>query len=352
MRKNKRSEDLGSKALSLLYAKLMVDDKWSVRATRGFSWWAYRLAQHVEVSEPYPGPGGAAACDVRIWTDVATNVPRQKGEVAKMMSIVNAQETMNALVWNEHHGSIVECCTSTVFPDTVESWVDLLSVAAVIQNCAAHSRAHSVAEVVGGRVAASNHPTSGERPEMDDLLNVPERVIVPEGQGPSRFTGPLLEKLAASDSPLSKVSPLFTGTAEGFTAEFPYSGAVTATERAMSGSSQPPETALFRVMTDQPHPEFGSGALMVLALPVRFSPGAGFGVANELNLLESTTPTRTNLLGAWCVEPGSKGHDRIAFVSFVPSLLAKGGILENLCFYNAARARWAQGVLRGLKVAP
>ncbi|HUC14409.1 MAG TPA: hypothetical protein VMS00_08145 [Acidimicrobiales bacterium] len=337
-------EDLRRQAIDLLYTKLMVDDEWSVRSDRGFSWWAYRLAQHVQVGEPYRGPDGATACDVRVWTDVATDFPPDERKVTSMMGVVNAQETMNALVWNNRAGSIVECCTSTIYADTVESWTDVLCTSAMIQNCAAHSRAHSVAEVLGGRVAASDHPTSGERPTMDDVLNVPVRLIAPEGAGPSRFAGRIMERLAASDSPLSTVSPLFTGGAKSLTAEFPYSGAIRVA-LAASGGSQPPETALLEVMTDQPHPEFGSGALMVLRLPVSLAAHTGAIMANELNLLESTTSTGTNLLGAWCVPPDSSEDDDVAFISFVPSMLARGGVLENLCLYFAARASWAQSVL-------
>jgi hypothetical protein len=70
----------------------MVDDQWSVRTDRGFSWWAYRLAQHVEVSQPHGGPNGATACDVRIWTDAAADIPPDDRKVTGLMAIVNAQE--------------------------------------------------------------------------------------------------------------------------------------------------------------------------------------------------------------------------------------------------------------------
>jgi hypothetical protein len=32
-----------------LYEQLMVDEQWAVRGERGFTWWSYRLAQHIEV---------------------------------------------------------------------------------------------------------------------------------------------------------------------------------------------------------------------------------------------------------------------------------------------------------------
>jgi hypothetical protein len=41
--------DIGVEFLDNIYGKMMVDDQWSVRRGRGFTWWAYRLAQHVEV---------------------------------------------------------------------------------------------------------------------------------------------------------------------------------------------------------------------------------------------------------------------------------------------------------------
>lgn len=44
--------DIGLRLLDSLYEQLMIDDEWAVRRERGFTWWSYRLAQHIEVSPP------------------------------------------------------------------------------------------------------------------------------------------------------------------------------------------------------------------------------------------------------------------------------------------------------------
>jgi hypothetical protein len=340
------TDDPGLLALDLLYRQMMIDDEWSVRTARGFSWWAYRLAQHVQVSDPYTASDGAIACNMRIWTDIAAEVPDHDTKAAAVVGIANLMETMSALIWNNDDHTISECCTSVIYADTAESWTKVLTSAAVLQNTAAHSRAHGVSEALGCRLATSNHPKSGERPRMDDILNVPAQALAPAGAGPSKFAGHLMERVTGPDSPLSRLSVLTTGDANGLTAEFPYGGDRSAIELAANKLALPSKTALLQVMTDQPHPQLGSGALITLRLPFKIADGGKDGAAdyaNVLNFLEGTTDTRTTLLGAWCADPNAP--ESVAFVSFVPSALANQGVLENLCIYNAFRTQWAYGVM-------
>jgi hypothetical protein len=335
--------DPGLTAVDLLYELLMVDDEWALRRERGFTWWAYRLAQHVEASEPFEGPDGAIACNIRIWTDIVADVPDRDAKGPAALAMVNQSETMSAIVWNNESRTVSECCSSIVCADTVKTWVKVLTTAAVLQNCAAHSRANALAEVLGGQVAASEHPKNGERPEMDDTLNIPAQMAL-DGASNSKYVGKLMERLTSSGSPLSAFSSMTNGDAEGLTAEFPYSGPRPAA--VLAGTEEPVETALLQVFTNQPHPQLGNGALIVLKLPQTIpeeDKDGAIAYANALNFLEGTTDTGVSLLGAWCVDPQSA--DSLAFVTFVPQVLAMGGVLENLCSYNAIRVRWAYGVL-------
>lgn len=345
--------DPGLTAVDLLYKQMMIDEEWSVRHDRGFSWWSYRLAQHVEASEPFTVPDGSTtACQLRIWTDIATEVPNDGSKISEIMAMANMYQTLSAVVWDGSNHTISECCTSPVYAETVESRTQVLSVSAIMQNYAAHSRARAMVEVVGGCLGESNHPVSGERAHIDDILNVPSGIIAPKGAETSAFAGGLMERLSGEGSPLSELSVLTTGDANGLTAEFPYAGPRPAIE--LAAIKQPPETALLQVMTDQRHPELGSGALVTLKLPKTGQDDAG-STANALNLLEAIGKdtiefsnggtARTTLLGAWCVDPSRSERDSLAFVSFVPSIVAKDGVLENLCIYNAVRTRWAHSVL-------
>lgn len=49
----------------------------------------------------------------------------------------------------------------------------ILCSAAVVQDTAAHSRAHSVVDATGGQVETSDDPNNAARSEIDDPLNVP-----------------------------------------------------------------------------------------------------------------------------------------------------------------------------------
>ncbi|MBT6446529.1 MAG: hypothetical protein HOK58_16265, partial [Acidimicrobiaceae bacterium] len=47
------SPDAGLRAVEMLFEQMMIDEEWATRRPRGFTWWAYRLAQHIEAGEPY-----------------------------------------------------------------------------------------------------------------------------------------------------------------------------------------------------------------------------------------------------------------------------------------------------------
>jgi len=108
-------------------------------------------------------------------------------------------------------------------------------------------------------------PGQWPKAEMDDMLNTPEQVIVPAGSGPSAFGGPLVERLDAMEMPLWTVH---TGSSSGFTVEVEYSSDVPAAMAIAQGV--PAGTALVQVSTEEGHPEFGSGALVLLKLPVTY----------------------------------------------------------------------------------
>lgn len=100
-------------------------------------------------------------------------------------------------------------------------------------------------------------------------------------------------------------------------------------------------TALVRIFTDQPHPQFGNGALVLLQLPV--APGAEHAarLANHLNTVEAHGDLSAPLLGAWCADASRNDGAGLAFCGFLPNVLAQPGILENQIVYQAARAQFA-----------
>jgi hypothetical protein len=319
------NDNPGLVALDVIRSMLSIDDEWTDPVDQGYEWWAYRLRQKF-VAETLRKRTGGMSSAVRISTDIVSGVSQ---DAAQLVAIANMQQTLSALVWDPDRGTISECCTALVHDENI-GWIGrLLGTAAILQNTAAHSRAHALADAVGGVPAASQHPIRGERPEMDEVLNVPLS-MAKNGKKRSGFSGALTKALG----PFVEQFGLAGQTRkDGFSLEIQCTG----DPSAASQDSRMP-TASVDIETDAEHPQLGHGALVVLRLNTNCRADAVFSVANALNMLESKDESGTSLLGAWCPDP--EGND-VAFNAFLPSDLAEPGILENMILYQIVRAQWA-----------
>src|SRR6266566_1423569 len=81
-----------------------------------------------------------------------------------------------------------------------------------LQAADAHIKVEGLARLLGGVPATSNHPTSGPRPEADNMLSVIEQLFAPRGASP----GPFSERdfAASAGSPML---PWIESKAEGLT---------------------------------------------------------------------------------------------------------------------------------------
>lgn len=248
--------DVGLEMIDGIYQQLMIDDQWSVRWERGFTWWSYRLAQHVEVG-PAVQSGDLVVYQLRIWTDVARDVDPEC-DPASLVAPANIQQDMNALIWDPSSATISECCTAVVHQKNIGWLGKIVATAAILQNVGAHARAHAIAEVCRGEPAASDHPNSGHRAEMDDILNVPQALIIPAGAEPSKYEGRLSEGLGDFAARMGWVG---NSDATGVVFEVPFTGNRPLFMQDRDAPDVALETALVQIFTDQPHPEAGNGAL-------------------------------------------------------------------------------------------
>lgn len=329
--------DVGLDAVDRLYQALQIDEEWSVRRARGFTWWSYRLAQHIDATEPWQDDEFQLS-RIRIRTEVVNSVdPARQPEV--FLAAANAQETMSAVVWKPQDGSINEVCTGIVHQENVGWLSRTLSVAAVLQNNAAHGRAQALAEVCGGIAASSTHPTSGERPEPDDMLGAAIQMAEQAREAGRSFIGPLCSNLSAF---LPQYELLGFSDETNFSCEVPFVGPMPIAAMValdLPGKSQRPETSLLRIYPDVEHPNYGAGALVTLLPPIIFDPDEIPHVVNELNLAEATEDIRSSLLGAWCPDPTNKRRNTIAFTAFLPAMLAEPNMLENQVVFQAMRSQ-------------
>lgn len=337
--------DVGTQVLDAVYDELKVEDRWAFRRRRGFTWWSYRLAQNVDVS-PSVHDRGLDLCNLTIKTDMVCDVDPGSNPAA-ILAHFNSQATVNALVWNPADRTISVCCAVTVHQD-IAGWIHyVLATAAILQNEIAHAQTVVLANACGGSPAVSNHPTRGVREEANSSMSVPARMIVPAGEEPSKFVGAQCQGLEGFLAELAEVKGWYGNVdSEGATVEVPYTGNRPAVFQDRASPDARLETALVRVFTDVPHPEFGNGALMIMQLPVSPWAERAIGLANDLNLAESAGGYDVPpLFGAWVPDPLSDEGNGLAFNSFVPNFLAMGGILNNWMAYQATRAQFARRFL-------
>lgn len=330
-------EDVGLEAVERIFNLLQVDEDWSIRRPRGFTWWSYRLAQHVDATEPWDDDEFQLS-RIRIRTEVVNSVDAAT-QPEKVVAVANMQESLSAVVWDPQEAAISECCTGIVHQENVGWLTRMLATAAIIQNSAAHGRAQGLAEILGGVPATSTHPVSGERPQPDEMLGSPGQLADQAREAGRSFIGPLCSGLGGM---LSQCELLGFSDDKNFSCEVPFVGTTPIAAKValnLPGKSSQPETSLLRIYPDVEHPNYGAGALVTLLLPIVFDPDEIPSLVNNLNLAEAKANIHSNMLGAWCPDPTNKKQNTIAFTAFLPALLAEPGILENQVIFQAVRSR-------------
>ncbi|MGB3896146.1 MAG: hypothetical protein WA942_18090 [Mycolicibacter sinensis] len=334
--------DVGMRFVSRLHQTLGVDERWTVRHRRGFTWWGYWLAQYVEAGPVFESDG-LDYCLVRIRTTIARDVS-SAADPAGVLARLNRDATLSALIWNPHAGTIIECATALVTTVNVEQLCETLRTVAVLQCDSAHRRALSIARACDARIAVSAHPNNGERTDPDPLLVLARDEIVKAGAEPSRFAGALGNALGGLSSAIT------CSAGVGHTrlrCEVPYSGdtSVGTTQWATSPAGNDPQTALVRIFADQPHQQIGNGALSLLHLPVALGSSGAAVLTNHLNAVAAHGGVGAPLLGSWCANPVGSDRTGLVFCSFLPNALAWPLLLESHLIEQAGRARFALGQL-------
>lgn len=134
-----------------------------------------------------------------------------------------------------------------------------------------------------------------------------------------------------------------TFDARGLTAEFALR------EGAVSAVAGDHHTALFQLIADQPHPEFGGGLLCLLQMPHQFDDQQPLHrVCAQLNRMEMAAQDLPPHFGAWC--RGRLGNN-LAYVSFLPNALHEvPGVALNFAIWAMHRAQWADAKLAAMGV--
>ena len=325
----------GEASIEWLFSEqLRVDEEWSIRTPTGFKWWADKNAQTVELIGEETDPDGNTGYLISVRTEFLRDLelnyesldsPSPQAYLVDRYTMRFA--TMAGPVYDAASRTL-DLCSLVRVHEGISSWINpLISVAAVLQIDWIRTTPALVVEALNAQEATSGHPEHGMRPEPDEMAEIVESLIAPEGGEPCRWTASEFQSVV--DEYMNKPPSLFGSAGDlGFTVEFPY---------GEEGSS------LFQVKGDVPHPRYGNGLFMLQSFHLvedPDQPGSGARMALFFNSAELGDMPQGYGFGSY-----SFRDDKLHFTSFFPNLAYSPGLLPNIYFAAAQRARMVSRTL-------
>lgn len=230
-------EDAGLRTVEDIYGGLQIDEEWSVRAERSFTWWPYRHAQRVWAEEPVEDDGVSLSL-VHVETDAMRGVqshPHGAQTIDPVLGVLMGQASLAGLVID---GDAVRFHSTILVHGQIQEWASkLIQMAAVVQLFNAKPALGPYASALGLHPDESHPPERGPRPAPDEMIGALNGL-------------PLRDRPWGEQAECEEVSAflnergVFSMTSElGFAAEFPYgrNGAlhVLPAERALQARPAP-----------------------------------------------------------------------------------------------------------------
>lgn len=322
------THDAGLECLGVMHARPMIDEPWTERRPRGFSWIGHRLKQAVDASPMYDSKG-VMVSKITFQTPVVRDVQASRADVHRILAKLNRHAIASAYVYFEEQRSIVSTGLAYVHEGTLDWRPAQLASFATIQLCIAESEADYLAEVTKGRVALDAHAISGVRKEPDEILGALDSLFAVHGRQPSRFANKF-EFDAMVDVARQANAATLGATGDGVCFEFPYAD----------------YTSLLRLSVNIPHRRAGSGLLVELFLPTHLRQEKAVEIAALLNRREAEGESVAGFCGAWSVgQSPSRNGDVVTYKEFIPNLMHLPGLTQGELYKGAGRARWANALL-------
>lgn len=299
--------DVGVEALGVIHRKLMIDEEWTQRRERGFTWWAHRLPQQIDAGRPIDDRG-------IVVTRITSRIPILRGVtggadlIDKVLTEWNFISDSCCYVYDPETRRIESVQSGIVHEQTLDWRAELLASYFIIQLCHAEEDAPVLRRALGGRLASSRHPTQGRRTEEDDMLNVVWSAFRPRGAGKSEFAD-RFEFDAICDQVNRINAASFGGSDTGVAIEVPFGD----------------NTALITLNAAEENPRIGAGLGVFLQLPIFASFEECARLAAWLNRNEAAGEFLSQCVGAWSVKKGGR-FCTVARCEFIPNALHRPGL--------------------------
>lgn len=326
----KHMTDVGLQALERIHQELLIDEEWTTRAAREFTWIGHRLAQAVRAGRVFEDRGITLSRLVA-ETVVVEAVEAEEAEILPWLSMVNRHAVGSAYSYDAARRVIVATTAAVMHADILDWRTKQFAAYTIAQLELAENEAEYLANRSGGTVAQRSHPVAGARTVADDMLGVLEDVFAVDGRTESRFANAFeIETIADA----AKGSPIVaTAGASGarVSLEVPFGE----------------ETSLLRINGAGRHRRLGNGLMAELLLPELMSQADGARIAGFLNRQEALPQTDTLHYGAWSWFEWPSGRVTATYRLFVPNQLYRPGMAQDISYAMVGRARWADRLLNG-----
>lgn len=309
--------NIGVQTTDWLYEDLQVDKKWSIKTDRGFKWWADDRAQTIEVvgEEDLENDDGEKGYYIAVRTEFLKSVQLTKKLVDCINGMLMPIASLSGPVYDADSNKIEFFSMVMVHHENVHWMNKILSFAALLQINEVQFFGSEIEKIFQAKMDISGHPKNGMRPEPDDLTNFVPQAVMPMGKHPSKWNAGEFNSFLCNHMGQSPAE-MATGGEDGLTVEFPFGN----------------QTSLCRFLTDQPHPLYGNGLLVLQTFPVRFSGDKGKMSALILNNLELSQRPFGYGLGSYAYQ-----GKNVNFVTFFPNAVYNPNILPN--FYHSCAHR-------------
>ena len=313
--------DPGLAAIREICRLWQVDERWSIREQRGFTWWAGDFRQRVSVDQGREDHG-AFVYKLSAVTDLLTGIkPSEAGPIAQALLNRLGHRCYSLMI--DERSRTASLAASVVFHRETANWVvPHFAALALLQVIQAQNEASTYLSILGGTPTFTGHPDAGVRHKHDEMLQAVNDVYLPAGEEPSRWAGS--GEFEEVYHLLRQANCFSQADQNGLTAETAFGT----------------DSALIRATASELH-GLGHGLRLVLALPVALSDEHAAQLAVELNAAEARSFTASHSLGAWTIAE-ARGGQVLEFVSFVPNVLYQRGLLFNLILSLGLKARWAR----------
>ncbi len=321
--------DAGLRTVEDIHGGLQIDEEWSVRAERGFTWWPYRHAQRVWAEEPVEDDGVTLSL-VHVETAAMRGLESRSEGARRTEGALGALMGQASLAGLAIDGDAVRFRSTILVHDQSQPWASpLIQMAAVVQIANAERVVGGLASTLELEPDESHHPERGPRPEPDEMIDALNGL-------------PLRDRPWGEQAEFEEVSAflnergVFSMTGElGFAAEFPYG--------RNGGPAVAGGTSHLLEVESTENGEMGLGLRMTLRLREWPMSGDRQIFPTELNGLEARGSSGAHLLGSWAIAQDQAATPH--FTCFLPSVLYKPGLLLNLVLAMGVRTRWASGLI-------